>query len=86
MPNNTKTMPHVDKCRINVAPQELLWLYQNVDSSLKNLIKQRLTEKGINVSRELIHKELCTLKETYHSGIIKEARALLWDVKKIVYK
>lgn len=82
---DTTTMPKYDISRISVSPEELIWLYQNADSAIKKQIKDRLSDEGISVSRELIHKELCTLKTQYHGAIIAKARELIFDVKKIVF-
>lgn len=74
-------MLNTEKQRIEVSPLEIVFLYNNMTSTMKRMVADRLNENGLIAKRENIYRELQTLKKEYDAEIIFQARRILKEFK-----
>lgn len=75
----------LDQKFIEVDPKEILFLYENCDATVKNIIYESLKPKHSTLTKRLVDKELTKLKRRYDAMIINEARRVLDVFRNIKY-
>ncbi|MBP3944389.1 hypothetical protein J5U18_12645 [Sphingobacteriaceae bacterium WQ 2009] len=74
-------MLNTEKQKIEVSPLEIVFFYNNMTSTMKRMVADRLNENGLSAKRENIYRELQTLKKEYDAEIITQARRILKEFK-----
>lgn len=72
--------------KIQVDAREIIFFKENAPTGLVSLIIENLKEKGIEINRVQVHREITTIKKNYLKEVIFEARRLIKAIKGIEYK
>lgn len=74
-----------DLPKIEIDAREILFFKENAPTGFIALVREALSEKGVELSRDQVMRELTILKKEYIADVISEARRIIKALKGVEY-